>query len=197
MYSPHYIIHRFISPCAFPHPFLSFKGTVAWDIPPPFFSSKVPTWDPDLYPKILKNLVSNSWLLQLKFDSPLHYTAGSKILLLHFAAGIQIFPLHFAAERCDSRCILHWRVRFYHCKLQRGVESYRCTMQRGVESYHCIMQQRVKSYSCIMQQRIKSYRCMKQRRVKSYRFMMQRGVKSKNFRRLHRPLKRQSCKKSL
>jgi hypothetical protein len=36
-------------------------------------------------------------LLELKFDSPLHYAAGSQILRLHFAAGSQIFPLHDAA----------------------------------------------------------------------------------------------------
>jgi hypothetical protein len=51
-------------------------------------------------------------------------------------------------------CILHWRVRFYRCKMQRGVEPYRHMMQRGVKSYRCMMKLGVKSYCRMMQQRV-------------------------------------------
>jgi hypothetical protein len=62
-------------------------------------------------------------------------------------------------------CILHW-----------GVRSYRCKMQRGVNFYCYIMQQRVKSHHWKTQQGVKSYCCRMQRGVKSYRRIMQWGV---------------------
>jgi hypothetical protein len=116
-------------------------------------------------------------------------------------------------------------VKYCHGILQRGVISLRCIMQRGVKlmigaeifplqdaargvkfsysilqlgyvTHCCILQPGVKSRRCVLQPGVKSYRCMMQRGVKSYNCMMQRGVKSKNFGRLPRPLKGQSCKKS-
>jgi hypothetical protein len=88
-----------------------------------FFSSKVPTLDPDSYLKFfLKFGFKFVELLQLKFDSlklhdaagsqisplrhaavsqisPLHHAARSQISPLHYAAGSQISLLHFAAGR--------------------------------------------------------------------------------------------------
>jgi hypothetical protein len=62
--------------------------------------------------------------------------------------------------------------------MQRGVKSRRCILQRGVESPRCIMHWGVKSH----------------RSIYSGQSISQRGVKSKNFGRLPRPLKGQSCK---
>ncbi len=73
------------------------KGTVAWDFPPPFFSSKVPTLDPNSYPNFFRICFQICGVIDLKFDSPLHDTAGSQIFPQHYAAGSQISPLHFAA----------------------------------------------------------------------------------------------------
>jgi hypothetical protein len=55
------------------------KGIVARDFTALVFSSKVSILGPDSYPKFCSNLVSISQsYLNLKFDSPLHYAAGSQ-----------------------------------------------------------------------------------------------------------------------
>jgi hypothetical protein len=55
------------------------KGTVARDFTALFLSSKVSILGPDSYPKFFSNMVSNSQSYSnLKFDSPLHYAAGSQ-----------------------------------------------------------------------------------------------------------------------
>jgi hypothetical protein len=63
-----------------------------------FFSTKVPTFDPDSYSKyFFKFGLKLVELPELKFDSLLHHAPGSQIFPLHHAAGSKILPLHFAA----------------------------------------------------------------------------------------------------
>jgi hypothetical protein len=86
-----------------------------------YFSSKVPTLDPDSYPKFFSpNLVSNSW---------------SQIFQLHYAVWSQISPLH-----------LQRGVKSLCCIMQRRVKSCRCILDRGTRTCHCIFQWRVRSY---------------------------------------------------
>ncbi len=123
-----------------------FKGTVAWDFSPPFFSSKLHTLDPDSYPKFFSNLVSNSpsylnlnltlrcimqrgvkslrCIMQQKTKilgkiSPLQHAAGSQISPLHHAAGSQISPQHNTAGSQISPLHDAAGSRYW----QRGVKS--------------------------------------------------------------------------
>jgi hypothetical protein len=70
----------------------TFKGIIARDIWPSFYSSKVPLIH-TLFFKFGFRLVY--WL---EVWLPLHYAAGNQILTLHIAAGSQILLLHHAAE---------------------------------------------------------------------------------------------------
>ncbi len=88
-----------------------------------FFLSNVPTLDPDSYPKFFSKLgFKFVELLQLKFDSPLHHTAGSQISPLHYATG----------------------VRFRRCISQRGVKSSHCIFQRRGVTPCCILYWRIR-----------------------------------------------------
>jgi hypothetical protein len=77
------------------------KGTVARDFTALVFFVKSIHFGPCSYPKLFSNLVSNSQSYSnLKFDSPLHDSAGSQ--KVQSAAARFDSPLHNAAERFDS-----------------------------------------------------------------------------------------------
>ncbi len=104
---------------------LLLNGTVARDFPPPFFfSSKVPTLDPDSY---FKFFFQN--LFQIR-----GYLNWSLFPRCMMQRGVKSF-----------RCMMQRGVKSLRCMMQRGVKSLSCMMQRGVKSLSCIMQRGVKS----------------------------------------------------
>jgi hypothetical protein len=113
----------------------SIKGTVARDFPLPFFSSKVPTLDPDSYPSFffqiwfrIRGVITTDVSCCGESNLSTALCSGESSLAAACCSGESNLPTAFCMTPC---CILHWRVRYYRCKMQRGVKSYHCIMQRA------------------------------------------------------------------
>ncbi len=159
------------------------KGTVARDFPLTFFFIKSTHLGPWCISSVFfKFGFKFLELLQLKFDSPLHtvagskisplhHTAGSQISPLHFAAGSLIFPLHFAAERGDS--LLH---------LASDLSAAKCSGKPNLTAVWYRGEPNHTAASCIGESNLIAAWCSGESSLK-------------NIGRLPRPLKGQSCKK--
>ncbi len=177
------------------------------------------------YPNLFLNRIQiHGEFFLLKSDTPLHEAAGSHPL--HDAAGshplhhaARSHPLHFAAgsqvnDFCRNlpatSCSEESNLPTAFCSGRMFLPAASCSGQSDLSAAKWSGESNLTATSCSRESNLTGAKCSEELkweisgnisprrrgRVQSYRRTMQWGVKSKNFGRLPRPLKGQSCHKS-